>query len=406
MAKVDASAATRSAGRNDGLTIMAAHPACCDPDDSRSAVPETARCAVQAVALCAGLLCTAIPPAHAETIAPFPLAGVPDYVVTMVEHGRNNEITSTITPHDQWTRIDTIDGQLHTSRYFSPGGPTEIKITRRLSDDAIEGRFVRGTEHPWDYTGELQALLRENCTVWNVRRERDGPSAKLSCVTDDGTELSHRYTGGSNGSMFAAEVTRVERRPVAASDVEPPRDLFTPSWWLNGATIAGDTATTADYESVMRQIGGLRRDLVRTTRRHDPWTYVEETARDQWRQLRVTSATHRFDFTAADPRFGRPQRLLIFRSLRDGLASSIAKALDQHDTLFGERCDWFDTMPSAMDAGQLQCRTTHGIVLKERNFSWGSEWDLIATRLSRRPISLAEVTLPANLLSPKFWGLD
>jgi hypothetical protein len=369
---------------------------------------------VQAVALCAGLLCAAIAPAHAEMIAPFaPLAGVPDYVVTMVEHDRNNEIAYTITHHGKWTRVDTIDGRLHTTRYFAPGGPTEIKIIRRRSDDAIAGTFVRGTEQSsfWDYdprnTGERQTLLGETCTVWSVKRQRDSPGAKLSCVTDDGIELWHRYAGGSLGSMFAAEATRVERRPVAASDVEPPRDLFTPGWWLKGATIASATATTTDYETVMRQIGGLRRDLVRTTRRHDSWTYVEETGPDQWRQLRVTSATHRFDFTAADPRFRQPQRLIISPSLPEGLASPIAEALDQHDTMLGERCDWFDTMPTVADAGQHQCRTADGIVLKERNFGWGSDaWGLVATHLSRRPVGLAEVTLPANLLSPKFWGLD
>src|SRR5262249_40594873 len=124
-------------------------------------------------------------------------------------------------------------------------------------------------------------------------------------------------------------------------------------------------------------------------------------------QLRVTSATHRFDFTAPDTRFRQPQRLVIFRSPPKAASSLSEKAMDEHDTVLGESCDWFDMAPGVMDAGRHECRTRDGIVLKEKNFGWGSSsWGLVAAHLSRRPISVEEVTLPAELLAPKFWGLD
>jgi hypothetical protein len=335
------------------------------------------------------LLCAAVVPAAAEPPqAPFaPLASVPDYVITMVEYDGDAEITHTIAHHGKWIRIDTIAGPLYTTRYFSPLGPTEIEVIRRGSNDAIGGRFVLGAKQNafWHYDARdilgRQALLGETCRRLSVLLERDRPSTNPSCVA--------------------------ERRSVAANEVEPPRDLFTVSWWMDGATIPSASWTTTDYETVMRQRGGLRRDLIRTTRRHDPWTYVEETAGDQWRELRVISATHRFNFTAADTRFRQPQRLIIWKLPPDQLSPSISKALDAHDTMLGERCDWFDTMPMVSDGGQRQCRTADGVVLKERNFGWGSDaWYLDATQLSRRPLSLDEVMPPASLLDPKFWGLD
>src|SRR5262249_656207 len=130
MAEVDASAAARIAGSNDGRMIMAESPTCSGTDDSRSAVPKTSERTLRSLALCAALLCAAVVPAKADDpVAPFaPLASVPDYVVTMVEHDRNTEITHTITHHGKWTRIDTIAGRLRTTHYFFPDGPTEIKV--------------------------------------------------------------------------------------------------------------------------------------------------------------------------------------------------------------------------------------------------------------------------------------
>jgi hypothetical protein len=366
--------------------------------------------AMRLLLLSAGLLGAVVVPAAAERPEkPFaPLAGVPDYVVTMVGRERNNEITRTIAHHGKWTRVDTIDGQIHSTGYFARGEPTEITITHRRADEATVGAFVRraGQRPVRDYragnTGERQILLGESCTVWNVGGDRAG--AEQSCVTDDGIELRSSKTG------FIAEATRVERRPVAASEVEPPRELFTLSWWLDGATVATTEAATTDYEAVMRSVGRVRLDQVRTTRRHDPWTYVDETIRDQrhevapWHQLRVSSAMHQFMFSETD----QGSRLDIIKSLRQLPSSSaVDEVLNEHDALFGERCDWFDTAPRVMDGGQHQCRTADGVVLKERNYGWGSSyWAIEAARLSRRPLTLDEVMPPAELLDPKFWGLD
>jgi hypothetical protein len=356
------------------------------------------------------LLCAAIVPAAAERPdAPFaPLAGVPDYIVTMVGRDRNSEITRTIAHHDRWTRVDTIDGQIHITGYFARGGTTEIEIMHRRSDQAAAGSFMRragqrqSLSHAAGNTGERQTRLGETCTVWSVRG--DFASAEQSCVTDDGIELRSSRTG------FVAEATRVERRPVAASEVEPPRELLTLGWWLDGATVPDITAAAMDYETVLRPVGRTRLDQVRTTRRHDPWTYVDETIRDQrnevgqWHQLRVSSATHQFIFSETD----KGARLDIIKSLRQFSASSaVDEALNEHDALLGERCDWFDTTHGVMDGGQRQCRTADGVVLKEQNYGFGSSyWALEAARLSRRPLTLDEVMPPANLLDPKSWGLD
>jgi hypothetical protein len=395
--------------------VMAESPAGRGADDSRSGAAQTAGRAIRSLALCAGLLCAAVGPAAAEQPEPpfAPLAGVPDYVVTMVGHDRDKQITRTITHHGKWTRIDTIEGELHITHYFFPNGPTRITIGRHSPDDAIAVTFEReaGQSSFWDdnprNTGERQTLLGEACTVWSVKRERGGRGAKLSCVTDDGIELWRRYLDVSLGPIIATEATRIERRPVAASEVEPPRELFTLSWWLDGATVPTSTATPTDYETVLRQIGGRRHDLVRTTRRHDPWTYVEETASDQWRELRVASSTLEFRFAAADTRSHWPQHLDIYKWPPEHHPLYLDdKARDQHDTMLGERCDWFETMSFGALPGQHQCRTADGIVLKEKTFGFDSVDEFVATRLSRRPLALDEVMPLAELLDPKFWGLD
>jgi hypothetical protein len=366
--------------------------------------------------LCAGLLCAAVVPAAAERPeAPFaPVASVPDHVVTMVGHDRDSQITRTIAHRGKWTRIDTIAEGRHTIHYFFPDGPTEIKVGPPSSpDDAIAVTFEHGAVPSafWDpeprNTGERQMLLGEACTVWSVKRERGGRGAKLSCVTDDGIELWRRYVDVSLGPIIAAEATRIERRPMAASEVEPPRELFMLSWWLDGATVPTATAPPTDYETVMRQIGGRRHDLVRMTRRHDAWTYVEETADDQWRELRVEAPTLEFRFAAADTRWHWPQRLDIYKWPPEHHRLYLDdKARDKHDTMLGERCGWFEMFSFGALSGQHQCRTADGIVLKEKNFGFDSDDELVATRLSRRPLTLDEVTPPADLLAPKFWGLD
>src|SRR5262249_8117390 len=142
--------------------------------------------------------------------APFtPIAGVADYVVTMVEPTTKGDITHTVTHHGTWTRVDIDEGGYRATGYFPAGGLTAVGGNRKPSGDIVSALFLRGREQRNDRetdprnTGERQTLLGETCTVWNVRRSTYSGAALLSCVTDDGIELWHKYASRTGESFFA-----------------------------------------------------------------------------------------------------------------------------------------------------------------------------------------------------------
>ena len=98
---------------------------------------------------------------------------------------------------------------------------------------------------------------------------------------------------------------------------------------------------------------------------------------------------------------------LILSKLSAGAVRAMEKprvALGKQETVLGEICTWFDLTPGLMDAGLAQCRTEDGLALKERRTSFGSAFDLVATRLERSPVALSDVS-PADMLARSNWGL-
>jgi hypothetical protein len=57
------------------------------------------------------------------------------------------------------------------------------------------------------------------------------------------------------------------------------------------------------------------------------------------------------------------------------------------------------------DYGRLECRTADGVPLRIGIESRGSSYGYIATRVRRRPVALAVVMPPRDMLKPEFWGL-
>jgi hypothetical protein len=361
--------------------------------------------AFQALVAWAALSCSAMAPVRAE--APFtPRPDVPDHIVIMVEHAGHpqEERTRTVMHRGMWSRVETA-GARPTIGYFTDGEAIAVRVDRAPPGPVGTASFVRnGLAGLWDTTprntGQRQTVLGETCSVWETLRARDVPLAKLSCVTDDGIELSYKWV--SKYVQSSGEAVRVERRPLADADVQPPRDLFTWSWWTAGQPTSEPATAGFDYETVMRQPNG---DGVRVTRRHGPWSHVDESETRMRRSVVVTSPGLRLQYW--ELRDGARQEMTILRLPPSAPQQApSAKALNQSEKVLGETCDWFDTMPGMADAGQAQCRTADGIVLKESNFGRGYRSELVATRLSRRPVTLDEAMPPAELLAPKFWGLD
>ena len=183
--------------------------------------------------------------AFAMASPPFmPISGQPDYVVTMVESLYGKEVAKrNVTHHGDWTRVERTGDDYRYLAYFSVNGAVSVYDPRSVSTTS----FTRGSDLSYrDYrprnTGERQTRLGETCTVWEVSRpSRETPSGSgrfdLRCITDDGIELWQKSTYGSN-VITSAEATRVERRPVRADEVKPPRSLLILDWWDQDAPSA------------------------------------------------------------------------------------------------------------------------------------------------------------------------
>ncbi|HWE79940.1 MAG TPA: hypothetical protein VG270_15615, partial [Pseudolabrys sp.] len=217
--------------------------------------------------------------------------------------------------------------------------------------------------------------------------------------------------------LSSVEATRIERRPVAPDEVMPDdsrraRELLTLGPWLRPAATSADTPAGADYEVVLQaQTANHAMPLIRATRRHGGWTYVEETSGGVRRQLTIENSVARFRMQYRAEEADSLERLNLSR-LPDEPAHPptgvVPKDMNRSEQILGEACEWFDVVPS-MDAGLLECRTSDGITLKStfwNGWSSGSEEIFTAVRLSRLPLRLDQVMPPPELLDPKHWGLD
>jgi hypothetical protein len=155
---------------------------------------------------------------------------------------------------------------------------------------------------------------------------------------------------------------------------------------------------------------------IRTIHRLGPWQFVEEKVDHFRRSLKITHDSRRVSLRYIHSE-GRPhEQLTITRNdpaPTDAPAPTTVPAismqpkdLDRSEMVLGETCRWFDMMPGMRDMSELACRTSDGIVLKEKLSGRSSERNWTAVRMTRRPISLDEIKPPAELLEPQRWGIE
>jgi len=359
-------------------------------------------------------------PAVASAMANLPFAPIspqPDYVVTMVERLFGKEVKRSVTHHGDWTRVDRIGETYRFATYYSVNGVVAVDDHRSVSVTS----FGRGIDLSYrDYrprnTGERQTHLGETCTVWEVSRPgRDAPSGQgpfhLSCITDDGIELWQRSTFESK-VITSTGATRVERRPVGADEVKPPRSLLILDWWDQ------DTPSTVPgYETTM-ELSGPSADAgksIRTTRQRGQWQSMEETVSGLRRRLEIGHDSDRMRFEYAWDELGAPKRLTIIRptSTPEGTAaatSAMWNETNRSETILGETCRWFYLMSNG-HSGRTRCQTNDGVVLKDHH-QWRAlegqevvqEWT--AVRMTRRPVNLDEIKPSAELFDPHAWGIE
>jgi hypothetical protein len=353
--------------------------------------------------------------------APFaPTMPQPDYTVVMVQKSLNQEdARRTVTHHGHWTRIDQTRGAYQSSEYYSAASGTRMIVSGQRSV-SLERKTdqMSGIDFQARNTGERQTELGESCTVWDVWRTRrpvyGSDVSYLSCVTDDGIALWDKTLHGSD-VLSSTMATRIERRPIAPEEVQPPPTLLTLDWWSTDVP-SFDSTSTPDHEIVMALSGeasGAGKSI-RTMRRLGPWQFRDEIIGSRrWIEIAHDSLQMRLRYESDAS--GEPRRLTITRPgiNSDSSASvppkpmSATTDLNRSETILGERCRWFNMMPDVMDAGRRSCLTSDGMVLKEVLSGRGmreQEWN--AVRFTRRPIRLDEIKPPAELLDPQFWGLN
>jgi hypothetical protein len=362
------------------------------------------------------IFCLAATAAAAE--GPFTPPGVkpPDYAMTMATGGSFYKPGGrVVVHHGEWTRVATIADSPNATYYHDGGrisviGSSLVVLRGPQLEDLIE--FAPRN------TGERQTHLGESCTVWEVSRTKpsgipgDSGIIYLSCVTDDGIELSQKLLT-SHDVILSAEATQIERRPVSPEDVRPPDSAFALDW-PDRDTLPPIPPEKPDHEVVMEEAipPGKVGTTIRIVRRHGPWQFTDETA-GKLRTTRVKSDYGRTWFEYASDESGAPKRLIINRYTPTPAEQAQVRAVlpqpkreDWTDTVLGETCHWFDMTPGMRDGGTSSCLTEDGIPLKERHFSRSSHREWTAIRVARRPIAIDEIKLAAELLSPQLWGVE
>jgi hypothetical protein len=360
--------------------------------------------------------------ASAMAIPPFmPISRQPDYVVTMVESLYGKEVAKrSVTHHGDWTRVDRIEGTYRSVVHYSVNGVVGVHDQRSVSSASFAlGNDLSYRGYRPRNTGERQAHLGETCTVWEVwGPSKEVPSSSgyfhLSCVTDDGIELWQRSIYGSN-VITSAEATRMERRPVTADEVKPPRSLLTLDWWGREAPMAASAILGS--ETIM-ELSGQSADAgksIRTTRQRGQWQSMEETVSGVRRRLEIVHDSSRTGFEYVWDELGAPKRLAITRpaSTPEGTAattSAMWNETNRSETILGETCRWFYLITFG-DVSRSRCLTNDGVVLKD-HWRWRAvegpevvkEWT--AVRMTRRPVTLDEIRPSAELLDPRVWGIE
>ena len=353
-----------------------------------------------------------------------PIADVPDYIALFNEKSNRTRIDSLLVRrHGEWVRIDSeVDNNYRETSYHRVSDTLEIKITHN-SDDAARPRsltILRGArpyrESRWDWTpvktAERDVVLGEACGIWETGRitidsayNAKKELKRFSCVTEDGIELRNWF---SSFSLAIAAVSLV-RREIPAAEVVPPSDLFDLKTWLteepDPSTRPGDATVT-----MKSQPSGDNPRNVKThiTRRHFPWTRVDEIDPDGRRKGHITSESQRLHVGFETSPEGELTNLgleKILPPLTPGYPRTLTPvSLGERDTILGEMCTWFDMWPDVMDAGRHECRTEDGLVLKERRYTRGSAFELVAVRVDREPVPLSQVS-PVDVLARSNWGL-
>jgi hypothetical protein len=339
--------------------------------------------------------------------APFAPRAAPDHVVVMEAPGANTRRERrTVRSHGGWARVESSDLHGAGTHYVSLRDPVSVSFTRG-PDERYASIGIRLNSAPYgdnpppvQRTGERDSLLGETCMVWDitarVMRSSSREARWLSCITDDGIELWHRYEG-EHGYRSEMRAVSLRREPVAAADVTPPADLLDPARW----PVAWPPAETSPSVEVWMDNGAI--DEYRQEKRVRQVGAIQRT--DERDRITIVDRTRNTWVAFNRDRAGRYEGLATGRYSTSPGQDRVRLA-DKPDIRFGdERCAWFDMTPGTADYSKHACLTAEGLPLAETTRSWGSLSLLKPSSVIRDRLGPDEVGLPAAVLDPQNWGL-
>lgn len=345
--------------------------------------------------------------------AALPNGPAAEYVARFSERlGRETRI---VYHRDGKTRVDVVGDRGVASTFRDRRHATVVTLSRREGPRFNALQIRSGSEPGYSVseavrTGKSESVLGQHCDIWSTTTAGARMPHTISsenCLTADGIDLSHRLVGSKGSVISSSEAVAVERRSVDPAEVEIPREVFNFGYWLEaGSKVLDNGPHPADFETtfVWPAVGRFRPDeKIRTTRRHFPWLF-ERTASGDQQNFVVhnlgTEVVFRFDIKNS----GAYKTLLVARDVKP-LDINHAEPMKQTDVILGERCEWFNMYPGAMDGGLEQCRTHDGIILKERVIVRYSGETVAALRFQRRPVEVSQVMPPPDILTPAYWRL-
>ncbi|MBO9543245.1 hypothetical protein [Caulobacter sp.] len=317
-------------------------------------------------------------------------------VLTTQETGPLRTVRQTVRRHGPWVRIDTLDRDVTCTRYVHrPSGLTVDVGTGYFSMNRPT-LVAETTDYRSVPTGRTLQVAGETCQEWDVYRGMEGGQPtyrRLGCVAADGMELSSHTVGRSGASLGQATTAiSVSRSPVSPSEVQPPTSLDPIVW-------APPTPARDGWEVVLSSDSGG----VRTVRARGAWRYQETRRPDGARDISSNLASAGFQAQASIDREGVPITVSIMA--RPPVALDGERPLDRpRETVLGQTCAWYDSMPLVSDAFRHECRTADGVVLRMAEGGRGrSGATYVAITLIDKPPAVAQMMPPATLFDLAAW---
>jgi hypothetical protein len=311
----------------------------------------------------------------------------PPHVVVMRQEGSGN---IRILHRDGWVRTESQDIPFSGFSLQSPG---DVRYGASFSADGARhlmlarGAFPRAVYQP---TGRRETALGERCKVWTSEplvQERVYGGPVLSCITADGIVL---WTGRR---QHYARAVSLERRPIAWSEMLPPRELLSWSYWAHHFPVPPESATPA-YE--IGFTGGIQR-------LHGELTSYSDDEGNYW--LRNRDAAFVYSVVRGGEAYTLHTRIEPQLPVPSPALDDDATPMDRPPSrIRGERCNWYRTDPHASWGMFSRCVTDDGIALVRVTDHYDNteqpDERYVATHFRRGAPSAASMMPPRGLFDP------